>query len=833
MNIIDFSEAMILTIEATSKEGAESERLFIMAHKKFQEALSKISDDPIALYNWGKCFTLQGSKKNGIIRSVEERLTLLGSGIKRYRASLSIKSDFHECLYWLAKTNAKIAIFKKSLSESQQLLLDAANKYQRALTAHQEMYEQILDLKANKKYQKSKQTVGVLNELYLLYAIYLLEAIIAVKSDANRLYKLALWKLELQIAKTNIIIPSTQEEFKKPFKIFEEALKQDASLIPFFIEHTRQSFDMAMKASTESAEKYFLSTSLRLMLLEQFGVQYVKEVVDIDQLKLSNYGVFLKIMPNSFIRNEFLNMSKLDLSTIPHVTNLVLEKLIDCIGPNIQSLKLANCNLFTENTIMRLQECTNLVELSLRNVTNTSTLALTTISKKLSQLQILDVSHCLLLQPSCIADIQNQLTSLNLSNCTNISDNTIDILCSSMPRLKSLRIDDCVKLRNIRCIRKLTSLEELSINKNKQIPEEILSQLFQDCTKLFTLRLKECSQVTDTSIIALSHYNKRINCINLWGTNVTEKGVSKLVSSKPDWIKVKFPKLSQFSDSILKKFAKSSPNLQKLSLPIAKLGDSTLVKIATVLTKLQSLDLRGCEKLNIHTPGKLLALLTRLEKFNVSGVHFGGALSSSGSSPSLVQSQNNLILFGVGSAALTADLLISTIQYVKQNGSFIKILDLSKSLVTDENCHVISTSCVNLTKLNLNFCDGISDLAVKRISENCNKLEHLFLSKCSNITFYCIHWLSTNLTYRLISLDLSYCSSFVDSPPIIKLPSLRALKLSSCRWITDVVILAITNGCHGLQYLDAENIKISDVTMSFITKVLLVSVLFSLCNTFL
>jgi hypothetical protein len=53
MNIIDFSEAMILTIEATSKEGAESERLFIMAHKKFQEALSKISDDPIALYNWG------------------------------------------------------------------------------------------------------------------------------------------------------------------------------------------------------------------------------------------------------------------------------------------------------------------------------------------------------------------------------------------------------------------------------------------------------------------------------------------------------------------------------------------------------------------------------------------------------------------------------------------------------------------------------------------------------------------------------------------------------------------------------------------------------------
>jgi hypothetical protein len=747
-------------------------------------------------------------------------LTLLSSGIKRYRASLSIKSDFHECLYWLAKTTAKIAIFKKSLEESQKLLVDAANKYQKALVAHQEMYEQILELKANKKYQKSKQTVGVLNELYLLYAIYLLEAIIAVKSDANKLYKLALWKLELQLSKTNTINSETHIEFKKPFQIFEEALKQDSFLVSSFVQHTRQAFEAAMKASSESAEKLFLSLSLRLTLLEQFDEQQVKTVVDVDNLKSTNYGIFLKIMPNSFIHNEYMNTSRLDLSTIPHVTNLVLEKLIDCIAPNIKSMNLANCNLFTENTLMRLQECTNLSELSLRNVTNTSTLALTTISKKLTQLQILDVSQCLLLQPKCIADIQNQLTSLNLSNCTNISDNTIDILCSTMAKLKTLRIDDCVKLRNIRYLRKLIVLEELSLNRNKQIPEEVLSQVFQDCTKLITLRLKECSQVTDSSITVLAQANKRLSCINLWGTNAGEKGVSKLVSSKPDWIKVKFPKLSQFSDSILKKFVKSSPNLLKLSLPIAKLGDSTLLKIVNLLPKLQSLDLRGCEKLNVQTPGKIMSLLPKLEKYNLSGIHFGGALSSSGSSPTLVQSQSNLMLFGCGSAALAHDLIPSTLQYLKQNGSFIRILDFSKSVLTDEHCQLIATSCFNLNKLNLSFCDHISDNGIKKIAEHCSKLEYLLLSKCINVTFYCIHWLSSGLTYRLISLDLSYCSSFSDSPPAIKLPSLRTLKLSSCRWVTDVVILAVTNGCHALQYLDAENIKISDVTISFITKVM-------------
>ena len=832
MNIIDFSEAMILSIEANNKEGIESERLYALSHKKFAEALSKISDDPIALFNWAKVFTQQASKKNGVPRTVDEKIHLLLNGIKRYRACLSIECDFHDCLFWIGVSYCKLAILKKQANETEQYIKEASSKFQRALKQqHDDEYIVLLSRKAEKKYSKSFKCVGYLSEIYKLIAIMMLECILTCKKEGKTIYQLADWLLQYELSRKQII-SKPKLMYEKPFQYYKEAITIDNTLLQTFIQDCRQEYESTLQSTVETAEKLFIAISKRLAMLHSMDDKLLIQVLDLNKLQTTNLSTFFKIAPYSLISSFYQNKTILDLTSIAlDCSNIVMEKLLDCLSINLTVIKLNYCNLIGENTLHRIAiECIKLEQLIVRGCTNvTSNVVLSLL--KLEKLQLLDLSHCFQIRTNAFTNWPTNLTHINLSSCTNITDSTIVLICNvAQNTINYFRIDDCVRVKNIAPISKCTLLLELSINRNKQIIEETIIPIVQQCTKLTVLRMKDCSQIGDLILQYLINSNKtHINSINLYGTNCTERGIYKLISSKGDWIKFRFPKLTSINDSTLKKFYKSSPQLIKVMLPINRLHDSILLKLAKHCPELISLDLRGIEReINSTTINKILRILPKLEKFNISGIH----LSSNNNNINNSVSNNNngmdaeetsalqlskISKMGVGGGTINQYEIMTPFLSIIIQCKTLSTIDISKTMITNEHCKVIASHCVNLTRINFSFCDSITNEAVEIVITFCTKLSALFLSKCSQITFRCVHFIST-VVNSLVSLDLSYCGGFSDQPPLVKLTGLKILKLNHCRWITDVVILAITNGCPSLQSVELENIRISDVSISFLTK---------------
>jgi hypothetical protein len=182
--------------------------------------------------------------------------------------------------------------------------------------------------------------------------------------------------------------------------------------------------------------------------------------------------------------------------------------------------------------------------------------------------------------------------------------------------------------------------------------------------------------------------------------------------------------------------------------------------------------------------------------------------------------QLRVLYIGGGSKGrvVAADIVDTVVSNISTLNINLVKLEIGRSTINDEQVQILSKTCTNLLKLNMNFCNQITDAAIEALSTGCTKLTTLHIRKCANITFYAVNYLSVG-TPDLTFLDISKCSAFPASQaPIIRLPKLEILKLVGCSWVTDMILMAIAQGCPVLQELNLDGINTTDAAVALLSK---------------
>ena len=110
----------------------------------------------------------------------------------------------------------------------------------------------------------------------------------------------------------------------------------------------------------------------------------------------------------------------------------------------------------------------------------------------------------------------------------------------------------------------------------------------------------------------------------------------------------------------------------------------------------------------------------------------------------------------------------------------------------------------NLTYINLNYCQNISDLGLTYISENCLNLTHLELYVLQNITDKGLSQIIKNCS-KLTYLNLSGCRHIGDESLMLitkYLPNLEFLDLTRCILVTDEFLIELAKKNIKLKHLN-------------------------------
>ncbi|GMH81967.1 hypothetical protein TL16_g09102, partial [Triparma laevis f. inornata] len=140
--------------------------------------------------------------------------------------------------------------------------------------------------------------------------------------------------------------------------------------------------------------------------------------------------------------------------------------------------------------------------------------------------------------------------------------------------------------------------------------------------------------------------------------------------------------------------------------------------------------------------------------------------------------------------------------------------------VTDVGLRSLAMGCIYLRHLNLSGCLGIAGVGFATIGECCRELTDLKLSGCRQIPTWV--FLKVFEGCRKIEvLDVSYCTKIGDGE--IKSAAEKCgvmreqIHLKECKQVSDVGVLAISQGCSGLEVLDLSRselqFKITDVSL--------------------
>ncbi len=129
----------------------------------------------------------------------------------------------------------------------------------------------------------------------------------------------------------------------------------------------------------------------------------------------------------------------------------------------------------------------------------------------------------------------------------------------------------------------------------------------------------------------------------------------------------------------------------------------------------------------------------------------------------------------------------------KEDGTFFKEINLrqygmdSGQLITNAVVQELCTVQSDMLKLNLEYCDMISDVGLWAIARHCRKLEHLVLTRCDQIT---------NVGLRSLSLSCS---------------NMTTLDFNDCHLLDDIALTVIATGAWKLQHLLLQNcVSITD-----------------------
>ncbi len=270
---------------------------------------------------------------------------------------------------------------------------------------------------------------------------------------------------------------------------------------------------------------------------------------------------------------------------------------------------------------------------------------------------------------------------------------------------------------------KFSEIENLSIENcpNLSNPMSIFNK--QSNKKLMSLTINKCDKIKWDFIIKSVIKCPNITKLNLPHFSELENNtINRLTKNCSN---LRYLDLSwgyQFTDTSITNLVKNCPKLINLNLShCSKLADSSIIKIEEYCSDLMRLDISFCIKDNTNSSGdnKIRGYRPNLVYFNLSG-------------------------------------------FTCKHSVFISLIK----------------PCINLTHLDLSWCQGITHTTLIEVGINCPHIEYLYLKGYKNIT------------------DIYFI-------PLIKhFPKLVYLNLLGCTNLTDVSMIEIIENCLNLKYIN-------------------------------
>lgn len=290
------------------------------------------------------------------------------------------------------------------------------------------------------------------------------------------------------------------------------------------------------------------------------------------------------------------------------------------------------------------------------------------------------------------------------------------------------------------------------------------------------------------------------------------------------WKELDFSRLNEIPSTSLCRIIFRASSLKKLNL-MGRL-DLTTAEVAVFsqyIPLLESLNIGFCSGVNKTVIEYFLRNCPRLTKLNTEGcmsVDDGAAASmvrgknlqefnfshcciTDESIVLLATRMNRIVSLNIDGISWISDSAVITLVDNQLNN--LRELMLDGADLTDKSIHNIAR-CAKLNKLQISFCEGLTDQALKYIQT----LQHLTHLKMRKGLYFSTDGLLSLFTCKsmsnLVELDFSENTQFVDDC-VIQLtkccgPKLQYLALSWCWDISDPGIISIVDHCRNLKVLD-------------------------------
>lgn len=501
-----------------------------------------------------------------------------------------------------------------------------------------------------------------------------------------------------------------------------------------------------------------LSTIGMLTKLEHLDLSYCAKITNQGLLRLT-----------SLSRLEFFNVSNCPLVSYDGLTSL----------PKFSELKildLSNLESMRSNVIQKVCQLPKLEVLVFNTFQHLYDDSLKCICTHLSGLRKLYLDSCHGETQVGLGQLGKltRLTLLTLTSCQLNIDTVEFNLLINLTHL-DLRCNKMLTDTSVLKLSNLLSLEHLNLGGCRELTDISMLPLI-GLTRLRHINIAFCDKITDAGIQGLSHlplleHVDPRRCTQL--TDLAFKHLATVDGLKPR-LNLKFLSFCEcqnITDAATSFFADLT-NIHFVSLretgKLTDVGVSNLIK----LTNLQQLDLKGCIHITNASLGVVASSFTSLWSINC-----GGCFNLTDNGIKSLTKLKHLECFTFPKCPLLTDVCLSyipscSLRHLDLKGcplfdnAGLKVISTFAKLQTLQmgNCSRITDKGLKyleqlrqLQKLTLKQCKEVTNNGMLSISK-IKTLVILNLSYCTRLNYFCLHYLTNNLT-ELVHLKLKGCCS--------------------------------------------------------------------------
>jgi len=373
-----------------------------------------------------------------------------------------------------------------------------------------------------------------------------------------------------------------------------------------------------------------------------------------------------------------------------------------------------------------------------------------------------------------MGDEESKSLSLTDVNCCQMEKGQEDassFQINSLPQVVFLSILSYLGVQNLgraSCVSKHwynSSLDpclwrKLKLQKRQKVDDEVLARVTNLGSNASVLDVSECRNITEEGLIQALR-----QCQCLMELNV-----------------VRCPAVT---DKCLSVIGESCKNIKILDISLCNVTDCGVKELCESCTKLERLTMDQCRSL---TSDSLLFVAQCCPKLRCISVEYDNRVEDKGVLE-LVQRCPLLEKLHLNSSGITLQTALVTAQYCRN----LSVLDLRYcSTLTDEAVKELVKGCPYLQILNLSLCFHVTDVSLEHIISNCVTLRSLYLVHCK-ITDTGLEAFS-RCVCKLERLDISWCQDITDQGVRTVLngcPRLKHLGLVRCDQVNDQTVIQL------------------------------------------